>query len=72
MTETLKRAIDQVEQLSPAEQDLIAELIERQLADMKWDSLFATDASQRFLQQLKSEARRAEAAGLVQDSTDRW
>ena len=72
MTETLKRAMDQVEQLSPAEQDLIAEVIERELADRKWEALFASPESHRFLQRLEAEARRDEAAGLVQESTDRW
>ena len=66
MTETLKRAMDQVAQLPPDEQDAIAELIERELADRRWDTLFATDASQRFLDRLESEALREDATGLTQ------
>ena len=72
MTETLKKVVDQVEQLPPEEQDAIAEVIERELADRKWDVLFASPASERFLDRLASEARREEAAGLTQESTDRW
>ena len=72
VTEALKRAVDQVEQLSPEEQDAIAAVIERELADRKWEELFASPASEGFLERLESEARREDAAGLTQDSTDRW
>ena len=72
MTGTLSRAVDRVEQLSPAEQDAIAEVIERELADRKWDTLLATPASDRFLERLASEARREDAAGQTKESTDRW
>ncbi len=67
MTENLKKVVDQVEQLSPEEQDAIAEVIERELADRRWDVLFASPASERFLEQLESEARREDAAGLTQN-----
>ena len=72
MTETLRKAVARVEQLSPAEQDAIAEVIERALADRTWDALFAAPASERFLDRLVSEARREDEAGLTQESTDRW
>ena len=72
MTETLRKAIDQLEQLPPAEQDAIAEVIERELADRKWDALFASPASERFLERLASEARREVTAGQTQDATVRW
>ena len=72
MTETLKRVVLQVEQLSPEEQDAIAEVIERELADRKWEALFASPASDRFLERLEAEARREDAAGLTQESTERW
>ena len=72
MTETLKRVVLQVEQLSPEEQDAIAEGIERELADRKWEALFASPASDRFLERLEAEARREDAAGLTQESMDRW
>jgi hypothetical protein len=35
VTEALKRVVDQVEQLSPEEQNAIAEMIERELADRR-------------------------------------
>jgi hypothetical protein len=72
VTEALKRVVDQVEQLPPEEQDAIAELIERELADRKWEELYASPASDRFLERLEAEARREDAAGLTQDATDRW
>lgn len=72
MTETLKKVVDQVKQLPPEVQDAIAEVIERELADRKWDALFASPASERFLDRLEAEARREDAAGLTQESTDRW
>lgn len=72
MTNTLKRVVAQVERLSPEEQDAIAEVIERELADRRWDALFASPASERFLERLEAEARREDAAGLTQESTDRW
>ena len=72
MTETLKRVVDLVEQLSPEEQDAIAEVIEKELADRKWDNLLSSPASERFLERLGSEARREDAAGQTQESTDRW
>ncbi len=72
MTNTLKRVVAQVERLSPEEQDAIAEVIERELADRRWDALYASPASERFLERLEAEARREDAAGLTQESTDRW
>jgi hypothetical protein len=72
MTETLKRAVHQVEQLPPEEQDKIAAIIERELADRRWEALFASEASDRFLDRLESESQTQEAAGSTQDSTDRW
>ena len=72
MTETLRRVVEQIEQLPPQEQDAIAEIIERELADRKWDALFASPASERFVNRLVSDAKREQAAGLVRESTDRW
>ena len=72
MTETLKRVVDQVKQLSPEEQDAIAELIERELADRKWEALFSSGASDHFLARLESEALKEDAAGLTQELTGRW
>ena len=72
MTETLKKVVSRVEQLSPEEQDAIAEVIERALADRTWDRLFASPASDRFLERLVSDARREEAVSLTQESKDCW
>jgi hypothetical protein len=72
VTEALKRVVDQVEQLPPEEQDAIAELIERELADRKWEELLASPESDRYLARLQAEARREDASGLTQDSADRW
>jgi hypothetical protein len=72
MTEALKRALDQVEHLSADAPDEIARLIEREIAGKKWDELFASEASDRFLEELVAEARREDDAGLTVESTDRW
>ncbi|HEY7036616.1 MAG TPA: hypothetical protein VH482_35135 [Thermomicrobiales bacterium] len=72
MTESLQRIVNLVEQLPPEEQDAIAEMIERELADRKWDELFATEASDRFLARLSSKALREDDSGLTRESTDRW
>lgn len=64
MTEALKRALDQVEHLNPEAQDEIALLIEREIADRRWDELFATDASDRFLEESVACVQRENEAGL--------
>jgi len=72
MTETLRRAVAQVEQLSPDQQDAIAELMLRELEEREWDALVISEASQEYLRRLVAEARAEDAAGEIQDSTDRW
>ncbi len=72
MTETLRRAVAQVEQLSPDQQDAIAELMMRELEEREWDALVTSEASQDYLRRLVAEARAEDAAGETQDSTDRW
>ncbi|MGH2562137.1 MAG: hypothetical protein ACRDJH_24010 [Thermomicrobiales bacterium] len=57
MTETLQRVVAQVEQLPPDQQDAIAEVIQRELAEREWDAIVAKPASQRFLEELAAEAR---------------
>lgn len=72
MTETLRRVVAQIEQLSPEQQDAIAEAMERELEEREWEALVAKPGSQRFLDRLAAEARHADATGQTRESTDRW
>jgi DnaJ-domain-containing protein 1 len=67
VTELLRRVVEQIEQLPDEQQDAIAEAILRELEEREWDELVAKPSSQRFLEHLV-----ADAAGLTQESTDRW
>ncbi len=72
MTETLRRAVAQVEQLWPDQQDAFAELMLRVLEEREWDALVTSEASQDHRRRLVVEARAEDAAGETQNSTDRW
>jgi DnaJ-domain-containing protein 1 len=72
VTELLRRVVEQIEQLPDEQQDAIAEAILRELEEREWDELVAKPSSQRFLEHLVAEAQREDAAGLTQESTDRW
>lgn len=57
MNAILKRAIDAVQALPPAEQEAIArELLDRLEADARWDKLFAGPRSEALLDRLAEEA----------------
>ncbi len=65
MTELLQQALDELEGLTPVEQDAIAALILDELRDEKrWDETFAR--SQEKLARLAQQAREAAGAGRVQ------
>ena len=72
MTELLRRVVDELERLSPEQQDAIAEVIQRELEEREWDAIVAKPGSQRFLELLAAEARREDAAGETQESGERW
>lgn len=72
MTETLKRAVARIERLPPEQQDAIAQVILTELSEREWDAMVSTPASQRFLQELATEARQEDAFGATRESTDRW
>lgn len=56
MTELLSKAIAQLEQLTPAQQDALAELILLEIEEREWDALIAAPGSDRLLARLKAEA----------------
>lgn len=64
MTERLQQVWAQVEQLDPAEQDTIAELIQQKLKELheqqEWRKLVSSPQSLRFLDKLFAEAEAGE------------
>ena len=67
MTELLSRAIEEVQKLPPAEQDVIAALILDELTDERaWDEAF--DRSQDALARIADKVRADVRAGRVRDS----
>ena len=72
MTGRLRRMVAKVEQLSPEQQDAIAEVIQREIEEQEWATIVAKPGSQRFLAELAAEARREDAAGETRESGDRW
>jgi hypothetical protein len=68
MTEQLRKAIEQVEQLSAAEQDHIAALMLEEVAsEERWEALFDDPRSERALAQMVAEAIAEDEAGLTRD-----
>jgi hypothetical protein len=63
MTEKLRAIITQVEQLSPEQQDELAEAWAIELDERGWDERFANPRSQAIFQRMKEEL----AAGTVED-----
>lgn len=72
MTGALARVFKQAEELPESAQEELAELIEQKLADMRWEELFATPESDRFLQQLAAEAIKEDEAGTTRESGKTW
>jgi hypothetical protein len=72
MTELLRQVIARIELLPSEQQDAIAEKMQRELEELEWDALVAKPSSQRYLAHLAAEAREEDAAGLTEESTDRW
>ena len=56
VTQKLQNVINKVQQLSAADQDVLAEEIVDLLDEREWDRLFAAPRSQRVLQQMADEA----------------
>ena len=53
MTSALRKAWDEVKKLPPKQQDTMAAIILDELAsERKWDELFASEGSQRFLERM--------------------
>ncbi len=72
MTETLRQAVAQVEQLTPEQQDAIAKLMLRELEEREWETLVGSEASLRFLQRIVADAQAEDTAGKTRESSDRW
>ena len=72
MTETLRQAVAQVEQLTPEQQDAIAKLMLRELEEREWETLVGSEASLRFLQRIVADPQAEDTAGKTRESSDRW
>jgi regulator of protease activity HflC (stomatin/prohibitin superfamily) len=72
MTELLKRVVSQIELLPAAEQDAIAELMERELEEREWDALLARPEAQRYLAHLVAQADKEDEAGETRELGDDW
>ena len=72
MTESLKQVVAEIEQLPADEQDVFAETLRLELEAREWNAIIAKPGSQRFLDHLVAEARRADAAGKTKESGDSW
>ncbi len=66
MTEALRRAIELIEQLPASSQDAVAEKLQTiaaELADQRWDELFADPRSDLFFEQMIAEIEDDRHAG---------
>lgn len=72
MTGLMSEAITKMKQLTPKQQDEIAEMILLELEEREWDVLLASPGSDRFLARLKAEAEQEIRDGTILPSTDRW
>lgn len=72
MTDLLRQVVAQIELLPPEEQDAITEGMQCALEEREWDALLAKPGSQRFLDELRAEARREDAAGKTRESVETW
>ncbi len=71
MTKKLRQVTEQVEQLDPAMQEIVAErfqqVLEEIAAEQRWDELFSDPRSQDVFAQLRAEALADIAAGDTED-----
>jgi hypothetical protein len=70
MTEHLRQVLAQVEQLDSDSQEAIADTIEAKLAELaeaRWQELFADSRSHAFFDELLAQAEAAEANGTTRD-----
>ena len=65
MTEQLKAAFSQVEKLSQAQQDAIAQLILDQLDEQEWDAIISSPKGQATMKKLLAEAEKEIASGQI-------
>jgi hypothetical protein len=72
MTSLLAQVMAKVEQLSPEQQDALADVILLELEEREWYALVSAPGSARFLQQLKAEAEQEDRTGTAVTSNDRW
>ena len=71
MIETLQRVLEQIEQLTPDDQAVIAERLQQVLEeladDQRWRELFADPRSPELLDRLADEALAEDAAGETEE-----
>jgi hypothetical protein len=68
MTEQLRKALEYIEQLSDAAQNVVAEKLQslaEELAEQRWDELFADPRSERFFDEMQAEVERAKQEGTL-------
>ena len=72
MTEALERAFKEAQALPDQEQLEIAELIERKIADMRWEKLLARPESESMLHAMAADAIAEDDAGVTRESGEAW
>jgi hypothetical protein len=68
MTDQLRKALAQIEQLPEAAQNIAAEKLQTlaaELADQRWDELLTDPLSEHFFDEMEAEVQAAEAAGTL-------
>lgn len=72
VTEALERAFNEAQRLPEREQQEIAQLVERKLADLHWGALLARPESDELLREMVTEAIEEDGAGLTRESGETW
>ena len=67
MTEQLKAAFSQVEKLSQAQQDAIAQMILDQLDEQEWDAIVSSPKGRATMRKLLAEAENEIASGQIEE-----
>lgn len=64
ITDRLREAIEHVGELSPESQDMVADLIEEQMSDARWERLLADPHGLAVLQRMADEAEKQQFAPI--------
>jgi hypothetical protein len=70
MTERLQQVLAKLEQLDPAQQDIIADLVEQKLEELEeqeWDAIVSKPNVRNALRRMAADAREQEAKGETEE-----